>query len=375
MAAQVRAHLGNIRKTITIAGARTVCWLHVVRSENWWFAKIPPLLAVMYLEIARLGGEPRHAILMLVGFLCSISCVAAYGHVINDVFDVEADLRAGRSNRMAGVSTTQRAALCLALLLAGFVASVLAHFPVSTLVLLALNYLWPTIYSVPGARLKERGAAGLICDALGSHVTPTLIALSMFEMTLPRGTGQSSTGAMTTFFPVAITAWAAVLGLKGILHHQILDRANDMRSGTVTFATKLRPEGISRFLGAFNLYLELPVSFVVALSTLEWAPFVAAAFAVYCLLESIKYRLGFEFALTSEAWTVRRSVPFTNESFYTFWLPLAAALQLAFSDRIWIWVPIVQLVLFCRNVVEQVSEIIAVIRVADLPNRLARWMH
>jgi 4-hydroxybenzoate polyprenyltransferase len=335
-----------------------------MRPENWWLSKIPPLLAVTYLDMVRVGSEPDRAVLALACFLWSISFVAAYGHVINDVFDVDADLRAGKPNHMAGVGGTRRALLCVTLLLAGFAPAFVAHYSATTLVLLALNFLWPTIYSLPGIRLKERGVAGLVCDALGSHVTPTLIALSMFETTSAARSGQ--------LFPVAMVTWAAVLGTKGILHHQILDRTNDIRSGTVTFATKVRPESTSRFLTLFNLFVELPVSAALVWSMWGWAPLVALAFTLYCSLEMIKSWLGFQFALTSEAWTIRRSVPFTNESFYTLWLPLAAALQLAVSDRVWMWVPLVQVLLFYPKTAAQFAEIRAIIRVADLPNRLAR---
>ncbi|MGO4712513.1 UbiA family prenyltransferase [Bradyrhizobium sp. 2TAF24] len=342
--------------------------LRAMRPENWWFSKIPPLLAILYLGIDRASYAPGHAILMLACFACSISCVAAYGHVINDVCDVDTDLRAGKPNHMVGVGGTRRLALCLAFVLAGFAPTFAADYSLTTLVLLSLNYLWPTIYSLPGIRLKERGVAGLVCDALGSHVTPTLIALSLFGAPPP---DRPFAAAMAGLFPVAITVWAAVLGLKGILHHQVADRANDLRSGTVTFATRLPPEAISRFLTAFNLYVELPVSAIVAMSTLLWAPLLAVALVIYCSLEAIKYRLGFQFALTAEAWTIRRSVPFINEAFYTLWLPFAAALQLAVSDRTWVWLPVVHLILFYRSVAVQVAEIKAIIHVADLPNRLA----
>ncbi len=331
------------------------------RPENWWFSKVPPLLAVAYLDILRIGCDSSRGALLLACFLCSISGVASYGHVVNDAFDVEADLRAGKHNHMADASWTRRFLFCATFLAAGFAPALVAHYSIPTLILLAVNLLWPTIYSLPVVRLKERGIAGLACDALGSHVTPTLLALSMFGMTSPQS-GLS--------FPVVMTIWAAALGIKGILHHQILDRANDIRSGTATFATRSRPERMSRFLTFFNLYFELPISAVLVFSTWGWAPFVAAAFVIYCVVEMIKYRLGFEFALTSEAWMIRRSVPFANESFYVLWLPLGAAVQLAASEPVWMWLPVVHALLFYPNVSAQIAELKAIIRVADLPNRL-----
>jgi hypothetical protein len=334
--------------------------LRAVRPGNWWFSKIPPLLAVVSLDILRERADPVHAQLLLGCFLWSIIAIAAYGHVINDAFDVESDASAGKPNQMAGVSLLRRAGLCVALLLAGFAPALIVDLSYPTLLLLGLNYLWPTIYSVPPLRLKERGVAGLACDMLGSHVTPTLVALSMFGITSSRG---------ADWFVGVLVLWSAVLGVKGILHHQVQDRSNDMRSGTVTYVTRASGEGLSRFLTVFNLGVELPVSAALAYITRDWAPCVAVALVAYCALETAKYRFGFQFALTSEAWTIRRSVPFINESFYVLWVPLAAALQLAASGIRWIWLPVLLVLGFYPNVSTQLTEIGAVLRVARLKMR------
>lgn len=331
--------------------------LEAVRPGNWWFSKIPPLLAVVSLDILRERADPAHAQLLLGCFLWSIIAIAAYGHVINDAFDVESDASAGKPNQMAGVSRLRRTALCAALLFAGFAPALIVDLSYLTLLLLGLNYLWPTIYSVPPLRLKERGLAGVACDMLGSHVTPTLVALSMFGIISQRG---------SDWFVPILVLWSAVLGVKGILHHQVQDRSNDIRSGTVTYATRASGEALSRFLTIFNLGVELPVSAALAYITCDWAPCVAVALVAYCALETAKYRLGFQFALTSEAWTIRPSVPFINETFYVFWVPLAAALQLAASGLRWIWLPVLLVLGFYPNVSAQWTEIRSVLRVARL---------
>ena len=215
----------------------------VARTANWWDAKIPPLLAVVYLESLRLGLATGRSMLLLGGYCLAIGCVAAYGHVVNDVFDMDSDARAGKSNAAAGLSGRTRALLGATLLTAGFLPLVLLGAPPVTLGLLALNYLWPTVYSLPVIRLKERGVLGLMADAAGSHVTPTLVALSLLE--------SEATGAQPhsgTLFFVAIVLAAAASGLKGILHHQIIDRDGDRSAGTVTFATGVPAERLQRLL-------------------------------------------------------------------------------------------------------------------------------
>ena len=60
----------------------------VARADNWWSSKIPPLLAVGYAAILFHQIEPRTALLGLAVLLLSLSSVATYGHIVNDIFDI-----------------------------------------------------------------------------------------------------------------------------------------------------------------------------------------------------------------------------------------------------------------------------------------------
>ncbi len=275
------------------------------RADNWWFSKIPPLLGISYLCILMEGFPAGTAFQKLGCYLISIACVATYGHIVNDAFDVDADLRAHKFNAMSRLRGSSRALLAISFLLAGFLPALIADYSGVSLMLLAANYLWPTIYSIPGIRLKERGLSGVVCDAMGSHVTPTLLLLSVFGLLQ----ANASTGARA--FASAATLWSAALGIKGILHHQILDRESDTGSGTNTFAINMELATILRFLARFNLWVELPISVALAAIVFRFCPLVAT----------------------------RAIVPFTNELFYIWWLPMAAALQLALVHPVLWWLP------------------------------------
>ena len=136
--------------------------LNLVRFGNWWTHKIPPLLLVVYIELIRRHASLGASVAAICVLLCCVSCVAAYGHVVNDWCDIADDQRAGKPNAMRDVRVGQRAALCAGLLIAGFI--VLAPFPNAwpARIALAVNYLWPTLYSIPGVRLKERGLLGVL---------------------------------------------------------------------------------------------------------------------------------------------------------------------------------------------------------------------
>lgn len=312
----------------------------IIRFDNWWFAKMPPLLAAAYLLILLGGLDIGRAVPVLGGFLLSIICVASYGHVVNDLFDVEADRRAGKANAVARFGPRRAIVIAIASALAGWLIAVLAEYPALALLLVALNYVWPTIYSVPCIRLKERGLWGVASDAAGSHITPTLLALALFAAPTRPVLGDAAPAM------VLLVAWSIVQGIKGILNHQVADRDNDEVAGIVTFATSVPARRLERFLPRFNLWVEWPISLLLVVSVARVCPLAVIAFVVYCLVETAKFRLGFEFALTGGH--SRPSFPFVNELFYVCWLPLAAAMQLALLDPSMLWLPIVHVCLFWR---------------------------
>jgi glycosyltransferase involved in cell wall biosynthesis/4-hydroxybenzoate polyprenyltransferase len=310
----------------------------LLRLGDWWCQKIPPLLAVVYVSVLMVRTDLVTALEIIACFVVMVSCVAAYGFVFNDVFDIEADAAAGKPNAVSAVSPTSRTLICVALVAAAFLPVVTFLPSASIAVCLGMNFLWPTLYSMPWIRLKERGGLGLICDAAGSHITPTILAL----ITVNSLSGASlSLGASAAFI-----AWVAALGFKGIIYHQAADRENDLKSGLRTFATSRPTEKLTRNFARYNLLVELPVSVWLVTMCFNACPLGAAALCCYLILEGTKFALGFQFALSAEPHLCRRSVPFANELFYTVWFPIAASVQLGLLGPGWTWAPLLQLLLF-----------------------------
>jgi hypothetical protein len=326
--------------------------LRLVRFGNWWTHKIPPLLLVIYIELIRRHASLGLSVAAICVLLFCVSCVAAYGHVVNDWFDIADDQLAGKPNAMRDVRVGRRAALCLGFMVASFV--VLAPLPNAwpARIALAVNYLWPTLYSIPGVRLKERGILGVLSDAAGSHVTPTLFAFALAPIFVP--------GPANALVLAAVLMWATALGIKGILYHQIADRANDEMAGVETFAATFDLRTFSTALTRYNLLAELPASVFLTVVVADFLPIAVGAIVVYLALESAKYLLGFEFALSADARLRRASVPFANEMLYTLWFPLAAAVQLAVNNVSLAWLPVVHYVLFREQVTVQIRDASAV---------------
>jgi hypothetical protein len=326
--------------------------LGLVRFGNWWTHKIPPLLLVVYVELIRRHASLGESVAAICVLVCCVSCVAAYGHVVNDWSDIADDHRAGKPNVMRDVRVGRRVMLCFGLIVAGFV--VLAPFSNAwpARILLAVNFLWPTLYSIPRVRLKERGVLGVLSDAAGSHITPTLFAFA--DVSLVVG------GSINVVVFTALLLWGTALGIKGILYHMIADRANDDMAGVSTFAAGFDVSKLFAVLARYNLLVELPVSAFLTVAVAAFLPLAAAALGVYLALESMKYVLGFAFAVSSDARLRRASVPFGNEMFYTLWLPLAGAVQLALHGVSLAWLPVLHGFLFREQIAVQIGDARAV---------------
>jgi len=328
----------------------------LIRFDHWWYSKMPPLFTVACLQILQFGLAPVQVAVVLPFLFFSIACVAAYGHVINDIFDVEYDRLAGKPNMVEKLKPWQRGLILAVLVGLGFLPALVINYSVWGYLLLALNYLWPTIYSMPSTRLKERGIAGVLCDAAGSHLTPTLFVLVVLS-------GQIA-GMSISFiiFSAIALIWSIVLGVKGILNHQLADRENDSASGTVTFATQAVSGRLERFLPRYNLLVELPVNAAFVFIMFRVCPLAAVVLVLYCIAEVLKFRLGFQFALNSDPRNTRPTFPFVNDFFYYFWFPLAVTLQLAWLKPDLVWLPVMQLVLFGRTTLLQINDLLALAR-------------
>ncbi|MGB0563767.1 MAG: UbiA family prenyltransferase, partial [Spirulinaceae cyanobacterium] len=154
--------------------------LKLSRSQEWWLYKIAPLLGIACAQTLILQLPPGLAtVSTLIAFL-SIASVAAYGYLLNDIYDIEGDRQANKPNAAAKLQPWQRVVFSLLFVCTGFAAPLLAHFGSIPLLLLGTNYLLPTLYSAPPLRLKERGVLGILSDAAAAHLVPTLFVAATF---------------------------------------------------------------------------------------------------------------------------------------------------------------------------------------------------
>jgi len=323
----------------------------IIRGGNWWLYKIPPLLAIAYGEMILMGFPAIQSILTVLALLFSISSVAAYGHIVNDIFDIEVDGQVGKSNAMTEGSSWQRVLFCAIFVIAGFVFPVTLNFGIASSVLLGINYLLPTIYSAPPLRLKEKGIFGVISDAAGAHAIPTLFFAATFLHL-------STTPQPEAFiFSIAATAWSFSVGVRGILLHQLWDRENDLKSGVKTLVTNLDVEEV-RFWITFIIFpVEILLLSILVLVISQFVPLLLVFFILYISIKGINTKLELAFATAFETAPVEQVYVFPHD-LYDVWFPLVLATLLTGINVLFLIVLIFHIILFYKIIKLRVTEFI-----------------
>jgi hypothetical protein len=289
----------------------------LLRLPDWWHYKLPPLLAVAYLLLAADPAVPAGRASGIVAlFLAAAIGTAAFGHLANDFADLEPDARIGRPSGLARLAPAARRgvlALALALALAPWFA--LPPAPLAW-ALVGVEIALFLAYSLPPLRLKERGAAGVVADALYGHAVPVAVVWALFT------TAGAASALATPRLLAALFGWKLAQGLCDAVASQLADRRFDRRSGTRTFVLERGPLCAQRLLLRVLLPLQL-AGFLVA-GVLLWpsAPWLLPVWAVWLAAALWKihrrWRRGAGF--------YRRGYPgwvLVND-FQERWLPLAA---------------------------------------------------
>ena len=336
-----------------------------LRVGNWLDSKIPPMLGVGYVLILVLGIPATQALVGLAALSVSAIALAGYAHVLNDLFDIEADRKAGKDNRVARLPRWQRAALLTGLAaLGGLPWLAVALAPMAAAVL-AVIYVLPILYAMPPIRLKERGIWGAVADATLAHACPVLFVVALFaDPTAPNA--QVPLG-------VAILAgiWAICLGLRGILLHQIWDREHDIRSGISTFVVGI---GATRARALILRYLfpgEIVAFGGLALAVGFKAPILAAGVLLVAGLDLIQQT--FEWTPPFDPAPARPGMNIPPHDLYEVWFPSLAVTLLAVRDIRFIPVLILHVALFQAGLQARAHELVSIIFLLPGHSRMMVW--
>lgn len=322
----------------------------LVRWRAWWFNKVPlsVMLVLLLLDGRALTGVGVMVLLLVVVTVCA---VGNYGYALNELFDIEEDARAGRSNAAAASGAARMWAIIVLSALCALAAAAFAGGAAGALVTV-VELALPATYSIPPMRTKERRWLGIVSDALAAHVYPALLALLAVAHCSVRPVGAP--------LVVLLAIWSAAAGLRGILSHQLHTHERDARAGLRTVVDDLGAGRLERLIVAVLLPLET-IAFGAALVLVDGGPVLAAGVAVYLLYEAYKTFSG-RFSVTALRPEGQPYLPFLEESFYKAWGPLVIALDAARADlRALLFVPAYAL-LFAPHLRTEQHRLGAVIR-------------
>jgi 1,4-dihydroxy-2-naphthoate octaprenyltransferase len=265
------------------------------------------------------GIPPGQALLAVLASLCTILGIAGLAYFLNDLGDVAKDALAGKPNLVAGMGRAERSFLFVFFSAAALLPWLRLPFDRWSAALLLGELGLFGLYCFRPFRLKERGALGVLTDALYAHVLPALLAVHTFDLMAARPS------ADVPAFLVALGCWQLALGVRNIVLHQLQDRESDLLSGTRTVATQIGPERLTAWLTRVIVPLEIVGFGAFTCVAARSLPVLAAAYPSFLLLTFARRRMLGEPMLPP---TARARLYAYLDDFYVDWLPLAVLASL-----------------------------------------------
>lgn len=203
-----------------------------IRSNHWWGFKAAPILGFTYLYFSFFEFPFSDKLLIFLLSAMTILGIAGFGYVINDIYDIEVDRKAGKKNPFEGKST---AFIFFVISVLVFIALLPWYFLKSNWsiwIALSFQMILYFLYAHPLTRLKEKSIWGPICDALYGHAVPIIIACLTYQQYI------NELPYHQIWFFSSLFLWQFFKGLRNIFLHQLEDYDNDIKSGVQTITTQ-----------------------------------------------------------------------------------------------------------------------------------------
>lgn len=317
----------------------------LIRADEWWEYKLVPILSAFYATALVLHVAVSSLWVSALSLLLAIVPAAIYASVINDVTDLAGDLGAGKRNGVAGLSRSMVTTLVALTVGAGFLFAWLWRDDAPLRSCYLATWLAFSLYSLPGFRFKERGAAGVLCDAAGEQLLPALVAVFLAS----RGAQRLASGAWVA----SVAVWALAYGLRGIVWHQLIDVDNDRVAGFRTFAR--RHPRAAPFIGTFVVFpLELgALAAMMWQISSAWPPAFLLLYALYAVRSARRWQTAPVIVVPKPRFFI------ALHQFYSDLFPVALLITASVRDRRALIVMAAHLLLFPRRVVHAIRRLSA----------------
>jgi hypothetical protein len=319
--------------------------ISLIRASEWWEYKLVPILSTFYATALVLHVAVSSLWRSALSLLLAIVAAAIYASVINDITDRAGDLAAGKRNAVSGRSRSTVATLVALTAGAGFLFAWLWRDYAPLLSFYLATWLAFSLYSLPPFRLKERGAAGVLCVAAGEQLFPTIVAVLL----ACRGAQRAVGGA----WMASVAVWAMAYGLRGILWHQLMDSENDRAAGFRTFA-RLHP----RAAAVIGTFIVFPLELIALAAMLwqigsAWPPAFLVLYALYAIRSARRWQTAPVIVVPKPRFFI------VLHQFYSDLFPVALLITASVRDERALIVLAVHLLLFPRHVVHAIRRLSA----------------
>ncbi len=301
-------------------------WL---KADKWWVYKIAGgLLTAVLLTVV--NKVPVNGFLwsQLALLFSAFVALAVFGHLINDITDLESDRLAAKPNladRMGAKTAIIVCLLCPVLALS--VVSLLDDPVISVLVVIQI--LLNVAYSVRPIRLKERGVLAMVVTGFYERTLPYLMIAYLLLGQRP----EESEALL-----VAYLSWSFLWEVRNFVSGQKKDRHLDMVSGQKTVSV-LMPDAVLNPLHWGIFVLEMGFFLVWSFWLPQWWVAVPIAFSIALYFHQ----------RDSGTFRIQKDEVFNIvDDVYNLGLPvlLAAYAVLTYSSALW---PILVLLLVAFN--------------------------
>jgi len=325
----------------------------ILKAEKWWNDKAPPVFGLAYYLLAT-GTGPKvvplgRSLLAMAAFITAFIGVAGYGHVVNDLGDIDVDHAARKSNTMEGRKRLHSTLMIAALLAMAWLPWLILPANRWNLSFIGIQLLLLTLYAAPPLRLKTRPVPGVITDALYAYTVPMLITWTTWS-------NVSGPEKPHSLLLVALIPWSFCAGLKGILVHQDIDAANDAAVGLSTFATRYGHTRTFWLLRRIVLPTEIACFALMTLALSREFRFYFVFVGLFSCWRAFQVAylwdipFGHPWRLSSEQSVTVYGYWFLGE-FYTAWFPVFTLAALCFRSPICLPLAGMHLVLFRTGIV------------------------
>ncbi len=309
-----------------------------LRADEWWEYKLLPILLIAYITSYQTGVDLFTISPWILFLFVSLVVGASYVSLINDITDLEQDVAAGKKNRMLNIAPSKRWLLPGASVLAGIVFGYFYSFHLPSVILYTLSWIAFSLYSLPPVRLKKRGIWGVLADASGSQLFPSLLMVTFISFK----TGQP----VNITWLILVGVWSFALGLRGILWHQYHDLKNDQQVGLRTLVTDLN--------SASGKWVTIIVFGIELISLAGMLAFFNNPWAFLCLGFYVVYVMGLIRILQAIPIAVKppenKAYHILMSDYYQVLLPLTVLISAAFVHPLVLIILAVHIILFPRNI-------------------------